>query len=168
MKRRLTALLLVTAMLFCFASCSDGETDLHSQTAAGFADEENPVVIDPFEEKTANKEVSGDEVKCEKWTDNGRTLGFIMRFSKKTMIDHDLANPENVYYGIVTESKSKKIVIPTEDIQISDDITTGEYVIKMLYSSDKKGDAEISFCLSQREEYGDSMLFCAKSGCNLS
>lgn len=167
MKKRLTALLLIVTIPFAFCSCKENDADVHSQTAAGYGDEENTVFIDPYEEKTAQKEISGADVSCEVWAENGETLGFIMRFSQKTLIDSELASPENVYFAQITESENKKGVIPIEDIQISTDIKTNEYVIKMLYTTDKKGTVGIDFCLSERENAENTMIFCAKSECTL-
>lgn len=167
MKKRLTALLLIVTIIFAFCSCKGNDADIHSQTAAGYGDEENTVFVDPYADMTAQKEISGDDVSCEVWTENGEMLGFIMRFSKKTLIDPELSSPENVYFAQITESENKKVVIPIEDIQISGDIKTDEYVIKMLYTTDKKGTMGVDFCLCEREISENDMIFCAKSECTL-
>ncbi len=167
MMKKITALFISLILIFSFAACKGDETDIHSQTAAGYADEENAVIVDPYVTVTADKEISGDDVACEFWQEGEKLHGFIMRFSKKTQIDSSLSDPANVYYALVTEKNGEKKVVPTEDIQISTDIKTNEYVIKMLYPTDKNGTFNVDFCLSERENAGDSMIFCAKSECTL-
>ncbi len=167
MTKRLTALLLALLFAVSFASCKGNEEDIHSQTAAGYADEENAVIIDPYAAVTAETSISGEDVSCELWQEGEKLYGFIMRFSKKTQIDEALSSPENVYYALVTEKNGEKKVVPTEDMQINTDIKTGEYVIKMLYPTDKKGTLSVDFCLSERENAGSTMIFCAKSECTL-
>ena len=165
MKKRLTAFLLLAVLICLFTSCKGNETDIHKQMAAGYGDEENTVIIDPFVEVTAKTTISGDDVSCELFEENGEILGFIMRFSKNALEDAVLSNPDNVYYARVSESDEAKKIIPLEEIQISEDKKTNQYAIKMLYPTNEKGEFLVDFCLAERENAKESLIFCAKSEC---
>ena len=76
MKKRLTAFLLLAVLICLFTSCKGNVPDIHKQMAAGYGDEENTVIIDPFVEVTAKTTISGDDVSCEVFEENGEILGF--------------------------------------------------------------------------------------------
>ena len=167
MKKRLTAFLLVAVLVCLFTSCKGSETDIDGKLVAGYGDEENTVIIDPFVEVTAKTTISGDDVSCQVFEENGEILGFIMRFSKTALEDAVLSNPDNVYFAKVSESDEVTKIIPLEEIQISEDKAMNQYVIKMLYPTNKKGELSVDFCLAERENVKESLIFCAKSECIL-
>ena len=112
---------------------------------------------------TAAETLNEADVTCVPLEQDGKVIGFEMRFLQSDKLDALFSDQDNMYYGVLACGK-QTVGVPMEQIRILTDSETREFVITLLVPSGEKltgRTCAVAFYTAARNDPIQNTLFCA-------